>query len=378
MSRVQNLEDNINIVKELKLKSGGHSPAPKEIEGALGFNPIKHDHCFLSNPYATNIVIDELEKSIDREFLFEILEAYPAGQDYVAPRLARAENLNEENMIVTNGAIQSIDWVLDKWSFSKLCIPLPTFSSYYEFLDKDRYEIVSTKNVWTIDSLLDATRNSNSDALLLINPNNPDGKSYDPRELKYLIENLNGLKLIIDESFYHFLDFYDEYIKFRSTIVNKDVVFIKSFSKDYGIAGLRLGYLYSTDKELLESIKSHTTWNLNNLSVWFSNIISTERFMSLYSKARLQYLSDRKFFYNELLKIKDIVVYPSQGNFFLIKLPNYLDDNFVFKLLIKYGLYIRTMEDKLGLGPEWVRVASRTKEENMNFVNILQKELSHT
>ena len=50
--------DQKKILRKLKNNAGSHSPSPKEIFASLGYNPIKHDYCFLSNPYATDLVVD--------------------------------------------------------------------------------------------------------------------------------------------------------------------------------------------------------------------------------------------------------------------------------------------------------------------------------
>lgn len=360
------------ILRRLKENAGSHSPSPKEIVAALGYNPIKHDFCFLSNPYATDLVVERFNsKFSEPSSFFPLLEAYPASSKYVAKHIASFEGLNAENMVVGNGAIQAIQWVCECWNLKNLLIPTPTFSTYYELLE-NKYSF--TTEFWmsgnlTASNLLTLANKNNCDSILLIQPNNPSGEAMSINELKYLVENLEGKKLIIDESFSHFLSNYNEYKFFRNNLKMKDVVFIKSMSKDFGIAGLRLGYLYSFDEELLKIASFKTTWNLNNFSVLFSEFLTDDNFITHYWNARVKYLDDKSIFLNELNSINSINVFPSQSNFFLLKFDSVKIPELVFDLLLDFGVYVRTMEDKIGLNSSYIRVASRRKSENILFVN---------
>ena len=359
------------ILRKLKDNAGTHSPSPKEIASALGYNPIKHDFCFLSNPYATDLIVERFSCHFSsKENIFSLLESYPASSNYVAKYIAKFEGLQPENIVVGNGAIQAIEWVCNGWNLNKLLIPTPTFSTYYELLENRH---VFTNDFWlsgnlTADNLLELANKHNCDSILLIHPNNPTGEALPLDELINLVENLSEKKLIIDESFSHFLNNYEEFQHFRNNLSNKNVVFIKSMSKDFGIAGLRLGYLYTFDEKLLKYSIAKTTWNLNNFSVLFSEFLSENNFSTYYQDARVKYLNDRNDFYHKLNKLNSITIYPSQANFFLLKFDLNTMPELVFDLLIDYGVYIRTMADKIGLDGSFVRVASRKASENDLFL----------
>ena len=84
-----------------------------------------------------------------------------------------------------------------------------------------------------------------------------------------------------------------------------------------------------------------------------------------------------KSFFEDLSKIDTIKVYPSKANFALIELPEgILSDDFVINLLIKYGVYTRTCSDKIGLEGQFIRLASRTKEENVVIIKALKELLN--
>lgn len=353
----------------LKKASGTHSPSTKEIESVLGYNPVKHDFCFLSNPYATIMLMEELVKSIDSKGFFKVLEEYPASNSYIAKNLSKIEGLNPEEMVVGNGAIECIYWATNYCKITKLLIPVPTFSSYYEF--SSDYELYSGKKDTAI-SLLNGAKESGCDAILIIYPNNPDGAYIDLGELEKLLMQ-REIKIIVDESFCHFLNFYHSYKELRGRVSEKHI-FLKSMSKDFGIAGTRLGYFYTKDEEALNNIKKYTTWNINNLAVMSSDILARPEFIKKYENVRIRYNKERDEFYNELLKLDFIKVAKSGANFFLLNSDKFSID-FVFKLLVENGIYVRTMEDKVGLDSKSIRVASRTSHENMILYNALKEAL---
>lgn len=369
--------ENLTILKELKKKSGLHSPSPKEIEGALGFNPIKVDFCFLSNPYATDLVISHYKNKLSEEKLFQLFESYPASSDYVARNISKFEGLDPEKIVVGNGAIQAIDWVCEGWGIKNMLIPTPTFSTYYECLG-DRFTF--TDQFWmsedkTAERLLSLADEYRCDSILIINPNNPSGEEFPIEQIERLINLASDKKIIIDESFCHFLDNYYEYKDLRNRINCENVVFIKSMSKDFGVAGLRLGYIYTNDLTLRKYCRAKTTWNLNNFAVMFSDILGDFMFQESYRKVRKQYLEEREVFYQRLKGVEGMTVYPTQANFFLVKVPG-IDSDFVCRILLETGVYVRTMDDKVGLDETYIRVASRKHEENELFLVAMERVLS--
>ena len=189
--------NDIKKLINLKKSAGSHSPSIKEIEKTLGYNPVRHDFCFLSNPYATELLIQELENKID---LFKLLEQYPASNSYVAKNISLLEELPHENIVVGNGAIECITWLAQQSHDRTLLIPLPTFSTYYEYFDNYKY---SNKTLKTADDYLNEAEVNKCDDILVIYPNNPDG-NYLP--LDELVKLINGTdkRIIIDESFSHF------------------------------------------------------------------------------------------------------------------------------------------------------------------------------
>ena len=368
--------NDIQKLINLKKEAGNHSPSVKMIIDRLGYDPIKHDFCFLSNPYATDNVVKRLVESINSKTINRLVESYPADSTYVAENISNIEEIDPNYMVMGNGAIQCIEWVCEGWEIKNLYIPKPTFSTYYELLPSNHSfsSFNWLENKYHIEEFLQDAIDKNCDAIVIINPNNPSGTFFSYNDLIKLINNSQGIKIIIDESFCHFLDDFEEYKKIRK-IANNNLVFIKSLAKDFGVAGVRLGYMYTRNEKLLKFAKMKSTWNLNNFAVLVSEFFSDKEFKANYFKSREKYLSVRNTFFSELSLLEAITTFPSQANFFLLQ-SKHFDQEFVFKMLINSGIYVRTMSDKVGLDESYIRVASRTLGENDYFLEKLKKELS--
>ena len=371
-------------IKELKKESGSHSPSIFTFAKNIPELDVKIDACFLSNPYATNLFIDYLKKDlIETGKLRDYMEFYPSQNNVIAESISESINISSENIFVGNGAIEIIQAVMHNFVENKIIVNIPTFSSYYEFanpqtkvfyhqLDKDADFILDP------NKYLEYVNKINPDSLVIINPNNPDGSYLKIDDLEYLIKELQHIKnIIIDESFIHFAYDDDKYELKSATDLFKqysNLIIIKSMSKDFGIAGIRAGYGIM-DKNKVDSLLSNGyLWNSSGLSEYFFQLYRNEEFFKKYNEIRKNFILETKEFYNELSLIKKIRVFPTKANFALVELIDGSSSaNFVSKLLIKYGIYVRTGDDKIGLDGQFARIASRTKNENQFIIQSLRK-----
>ena len=145
-------------------------------------------------------------------------------------------------------------------------------------------------------------------------------------------------------------------------------------SKDFGIAGIRCGYGILNSNKVQKLLSNGYLWNSNGLSEYFFRLLINDQFYNKYEKLRKKYIDEVKYFEKELSKIKQIKVYPSSANFMLIELlDGSTAENFVSKMLIKYGIYLRNCNDKIGLSGEFIRLASRSRSENKIIIDSIQK-----
>ena len=356
---------------ELKKQSGLHSPSVSEIKG-LGIN-IKVDSCFLCNPYAFDLFMEYFHQSS----LSDYVKYYPPQNAILAKEFSSALHLNSDYVFLGNGAIQIIELILREYYGSLKCIVTPTFSTYYEY-DEDNILFFKTNKEdnfkINVDDLITFANEKSIDVLVLVNPNNPTGSTLTKSEIMKIVENLDHAVVIVDESF---IDFFDSDNSVEREVYDRDnLIVLRSLSKDFGIAGLRLGYsvLSPTLKEKLFE-KYGLLWNINGLAHFFIQTIGDDSFKERYLTARNVYLKGRSIFFENLNKINDIKTYPSKSNFFLIEKEENIEEVFS-SLLFDYGIYTRILNDKIDLDGLFLRVACGKIGDNEYIYQSLEKILS--
>jgi histidinol-phosphate/aromatic aminotransferase/cobyric acid decarboxylase-like protein len=211
------------------------------------------------------------------------------------------------------------------------------------------------------------------DTIVLINPNNPNGAYIDHQDMERILRELQFVEtIILDESFVHFA--YDDH-NFEMLATEKlvadypNLVVIKSMSKDFGIAGVRAGYGVMAQDRVQTLLQKGYLWNSNCLAEYFFKLYVRPDFAAQYEKIRINYIQESILFFEELATIPSIKTYPSKANFVLVELLNGMSSKLAVSLLLmRYGIYVRTCEDKIGLTGEFIRVASRSKEENSYII----------
>lgn len=372
---------------QLKAASGSHSPSIATLKEALPSLKITIDACFLSNPYATDLFMQELEsKLLAKQGLRDALEFYPSQNHIIAQKLAKYLHIDSPHIFIGNGAIEVIQAVLHNFVQTNLVVPIPTFSSYYEFVRNDAkvllYKLPKEQNyTLDIEAYTKFIQDYNAKNALLINPNNPDGGYIPYDTLRECLARLRHLDtIIIDESFLHFA--YEDssleqisYTKLAQEFSN--VVLIKSMSKDFGVAGLRAGYGIMAENRVRDLLRNGYLWNVNGLSEFFFNLFSDDEFLQKYERVRRSYITQTQEFFKALGQINSIKTYPSKANFALVELLNGTKaQDLCIKLLSSYGIYTRSCSDKIGLEGEFLRIASRNEQENAQILQALQEIFS--
>jgi histidinol-phosphate/aromatic aminotransferase/cobyric acid decarboxylase-like protein len=374
MSLEKNVQEINKKVAFLKSKSGSHSPSIDTFLQEIPEIKIDVDACFLSNPYATDLFLTYLKNDlIDTNKLRDVLEYYPPQNYAVAEYISKAIGTPAKNIFVTNGAIEAIQAVLHNFLAKKICVVIPTFSSYYEFIKPEQevvYYPLTKENDFKIvvNDYIAFVEQHKPDTIVLINPNNPNGGYLSKQDIFDVVEKLSWVKnIIIDESFIHFA--YEELMhKFENIII------IKSMSKDFGIAGIRAGYAIMNEKRVDQLLSNGYLWNVSGLANYFFKIYCQPEFIRQYNIVRKKYIMNTQMFLSQLAAIEKIKIYPSKANFALIELlePGITSFDFCMNLLVNYGVYVRDCSDKIGLNGEFIRVASRSFEDNLTIIDAIK------
>jgi histidinol-phosphate/aromatic aminotransferase/cobyric acid decarboxylase-like protein len=370
-------------ISELKNESGSHSPSISTLLSEIPDIKISVDACFLSNPYATELFLKHMEEDLIKTGkLREVLEYYPPQVYDVRKFISKATGIQAENIFVGNGAIEVIQAMMHRFVRENICVILPTFSSYYEFAMQDTeviyYHLRKEDNFkLDVEKYLTFIKDNNVRNAVIINPNNPNGGYLSREELDRLISGLSHLdNLILDESFIHFayesVDLYQ--ISHEEMIQSyPNLCIVKSMSKDFGIAGIRAGYGVMNKEKVNALLKNGYLWNVSGLADYFFKVYSEASFQKDYDVVRKKYIMNTLMFLSELNSIKNVKVYPSKANFALIEIMNGKTSfDYTLDLLLDHEVYVRDCSDKKGLDGQFIRVASRSFEENLVILNAIK------
>lgn len=351
-----------------KSKSGLHSPSPSELINELGIK-IDIDACFLCNPYAFDLYMDYYNQAD----LMSYMKFYPPQNNVLSKKLGNALNLNNDYIMLGNGAIQLIELILREHQKFKKCIVTPTFSTYYETDVQNLSFFTTTKEEnfkINPDKLITFCKKQKIELLIIVNPNNPTGSILSKAEIKYILNELK-IKTIVDESF---IDFFDPQQSVEKEVYNNpNLIVIRSLSKDFGIAGLRLGYSILNPKLKNDIFNNYgLLWNINGLAHFFIELLNKKEFINKYKEARNKYVEGRNKFYNQLSSLGSFKVYPSYANFFMIDCLENIEEVFS-KLLFEHNIYTRILNDKLDLDPTYLRIACSSNNDNTKVFESLKK-----
>jgi len=333
------------------------------------------DFCYLVNPfYPSQKLLDEIKANFDR-----LVTEYPSGMDVNSLLVAKYFGINRNHIVVGNGAAELIKSLIENLE-GKIGLVFPTFEEYPNRTKKDNRVIFIPQNEnyeYSEEDLISFFSGKGISTLLVINPDNPSGNYIKKSGVIKLARwaEKESIRLVIDESFVDFVD-EEEDISLLDEVILKEhnnLIVIKSISKSYGVPGLRLGVLASSDDKLIDFIKKDVSiWNINSFAEFYLQIF--EKYKSDYKIAIDKFYSVRKKYYDDLATIKNLRAVPSQSNYILCEILNGYKANEITKnLLDKDNLLVKDLSTKKGFTGEYIRVAVKRPEENIKLVQALSR-----
>ncbi len=335
------------------------------------------DFCYLVNPYfPTKRMIAEMKNCFE-----PLLTSYPSGQRVHKLLLSNTFGLEEDCVLLGNGAAELINCLMTVMR-GKVGYILPTFQEYPERLKKNKnvetFEFIPDNKDYSYDKkdLLEFSKGL--DTLILINPDNPSGNFIPKSDLIEILDEFKNAKnpkqLILDESFVDFSVDFENNTLLKQELLNKypNLIVIKSISKSYGVPGIRLGILASSNKELLKDVYSvMPVWNINSYGEFFLQILN--KYRGNYVKACEKIAENREKLFSELEKIKFLRPIKSQANYILCEVLKPYNSITICQKLVEENLLIKDCRSKLGFnGKPYVRIAVKDENDNKELIRILE------
>lgn len=336
------------------------------------------DHAYLYNLYFPP---EAIFKNFKNQ-IHDLVLNYPVAQNALADLLSKVINQPASRIVVGNGAAELIKIVSGQLS-KKLIVPVPSFNEYANATPPDnRIEFPLEFPSFQLDVDKFATKaiDVQADVAVVVTPNNPTSMLIPKTDLIRLAKKLEShhCMLIIDESF---LDFSEspEQVSLEKEIVNyKNIAIFKSMSKAYGICGIRIGYMLTANTKFAKQVRSAIPiWNINGFAEEFLRVLPDHKQEFIESCKRVR--NDRDRLYQKLSTIKDMIVYKPDANYIFCRLP---DDSrsapeITKNLFVKHNIYIKDCAGKTQPDSDrYIRIASRTEEENCRLVDALIEVLN--
>lgn len=226
--------------------------------------------------------------------------------------------LSAANVIIGNGSSEILEAVCYAFGGAgrSIVYPSPSFSMYgiYAKLADSRPVPVELTADYTVDAdkLLAAACENAAGIILLCNPNNPTGTVMPPEQVEYIVASTPSL-VVVDEAYHEF------YGKSSVNLLNKytNLAIARTFSKAYGLAAARAGYLLA-DEAIVRTIgKVLLPYNVNALTLTAAETVFGMR--GAFADSLAENRRERERLTAALSAVPGITVYPSQTNFLLIK-----------------------------------------------------------
>ncbi len=272
-------------------------------------------------------------------------------------------SINKDNIIIGNGSNEIIHLFADIFisEGDKVLIPEPTF---YE------YEFASDKNsamIEFVDLTLDSINLKDTKVLFLCNPNNPTGLLYNTSLMKKIIDEAynNATLVMIDECFIEFIDKPSEHSLVDYVKEYDNLIILRSFTKAFGLAGLRIGYAIASKEIARIMNKSKVTWNTNALA----QIVAIEALNDLeHIENSRKNIKREKLYLTDKIEKLGYYVYNSDVNFFLIR----CNDSIALKnKLLKYNILVRDCSNFTNMSNDHIRISVRKRSDNRRLIKAL-------
>jgi histidinol-phosphate aminotransferase len=301
------------------------------------------------------------------------INRYPDSQGfYLKRKLAKFLNVEPANLILGNGSDELIDIIIKTFVEEDENI----ITADHTFLE---YKIISSVKGRTVITVplkyfkydlngIKKKIDKKTKIIFIANPNNPTGTYVTKYEIGDFMAGLpQDVLLVMDEAYDAFIDV-DDFPNSLSYLRSKNVVVLKTFSKAYGLAGLRIGYAVAKLEFATYMNIARQPFNVNILAQAAAIAALDDKKFLL--RTRKTVLEGKNYLYDNLTKL-GLAYVPSVANFILIDVGR--DGMGVFREMLKYGVIVRDMK-QYGL-KNYIRVTVGTKKENERFIKVLKKVL---
>ncbi len=301
------------------------------------------------------------------------LNRYPDPlQKQLRDKIADYKGLSSPGrLFLGNGSDEAIDLILRAFCeprVDSLMLLLPTYGMYTVSANVNDLIILNVELnkdfSLNVDEIIRIANKEKPKVIFICSPNNPSANVYAEEDIETILNNVTCL-VMVDEA----------YIDFSTTVswVNridefKNLIVIQTFSKAWGMAGVRLGMAFA-DQEIIEVLnKIKYPYNINDVTSGI--VLKILQDPSRKDEMVAKLINERTYLMNAFSKIPAVKeVLPSEANFFLARFE---DPDAVYRFLAAEGIVVRNRSNQLHC-EGCLRVTVGTREENIMLCESLKK-----
>ena len=348
------------------MKQGWFEKKVKELSSIGGYEKPELQQDSLKLDSNENYVIPKQFQNdiISHARKFSDVREYPlGGVERLIKEISKFTKIPTSMIGVGNGSDQILDLILSNFASkqTKVLTSDPTFGFFEERCKLYNIPLIAIpySNQMKLDIKKFTEQSKNADILYLDSPNNPTGFQFPKNNLQRLVRSFNGL-VIIDEA-------YGEFSKYSLANMVKsqnNLVVVQTFSKSFGLAGLRLGYFLANKKftEAFNKILQYP-YPLSTITIE-AGIMALEKSKQMKDTTQI-IKQERKRIIENLRQFNTFEVFDSEANFVLFDAHGSYQR--VFTALSEQGISIRKL-GKIGKHEGCLRVTVGTKEMNSKFL----------
>lgn len=304
------------------------------------------------------------------------LHRYPDGSGYyLKSKLSKKYNVPLDQIILGNGSNELIELTVRVFLSpgDHVVQASPTFLLYEKMVKAAGGQMASVPlSNFRIDlnEILKAVT-PKTKIIFINNPNNPTGSVLLREEmLQFLNDVPDDVIVVLDEAYIEFVS--DKAFATGLELLTRHplLLVLRTFSKLYGLAGLRIGYGFASKKPIDYMNRVRQPFNANTLAQAAANAALED---SEFTSQTLKTVRDGLHYLYQSLNDMGLEYVPTQTNFFLIKVPQ--GGKKIYELMLKEGVIVRSM-DSYEL-PQYIRINVGLQEENERFIKTLRKVQSY-
>ncbi len=339
-----------------------HGANPDQLAGALGLKlpELSIDFSVNTNPFGPpRLLMNESETD-----LLKVMANYPDPHvTQLTKLLAERNHVLTTQVLVGNGAAELIFLLASLFRDKKVRIIEPAFSEYRDACSAYgcRIESFILQEPWELKGETIKTIVSGVELLFLCSPNNPTGVRYPKATIVALLKEAEkaNVHVVVDEAFYDFCEEQEGLEDLCHEFQN--LIILRSLTKMYAIAGLRLGYMIA-DETVIRRLKAlQPPWSVNGLAQKIGLSLLQDR---SFVRDTVKKLHVERKWMKEKLEGLNFDISCSTVNFYLLSEKNKGDLHELFVYLLKRGIVARHTYNFNGLNGRYLRLAVKDRPSN--------------